>query len=200
MHWIVTGISGCGKSRALREHIIPAHRRAGRWVGVLDPLAGTWPANWTTTDPLAFVAAAKSSRDCVWVVDEYGQFTADYATMRALEWLFTVARNFGHLSYALAQRVKQIPPNVRNQCSHALVFAQQGADLADLATMMNQPGILEAANFPPGRALLVEPFKTPQPVETFKVKGKHDHGPRVRPRPGLHGALPATPSIPTRNS
>lgn len=172
MHWIVTGISGCGKSRAMREIIIPAHRRAGRWVGVLDPLGGTWPANWTTTDPHAFVEAAKKSRNCVWVVDEYGQFTSDYATMRELEWLFTVARNYGHLSYALAQRVKQIPPNVRNQCSHGLIFNQQGADLADLAAMMNQPDIMQAAAFPPGVAIVVEPFQTPRPVKTFDCQVK----------------------------
>lgn len=172
MHWIITGISGCGKSRAMREIIIPAHRRAGRWVGVLDPLGGTWPSNWTTTDPMAFVAAAKASRNCVWVVDEYGQFTADYAVMRALEWLFTVARNYGHLSYALAQRVKQIPPNVRNQCSHGLIFNQQGADLADLAAMMNQPDIMQAAAFPPGVAIVVEPFEKPRPVKTFDCQAK----------------------------
>ena len=167
MHWLVTGISGCGKSRVMREFVIPAHRRAGRWVGVLDPLGSTWPSNWTTSDPQAFVAAAKASRNCVWVVDEYGQFTSDYDTMRSLEWLFTVARNYGHLSYALAQRVKQIPPNVRNQCSHALVFNQQGADLADLAAMMNQPGVMDAVNFPAGVALVVEPFKPPKPIKTF---------------------------------
>lgn len=167
MHWTVTGISGCGKSRVMKEFIIPAHRRAGRWVGVLDPLESRWPADWSTSDPAAFVAAAKASRGCVWVVDEYAQFTQDYAIMRQLEWLFTVARNRGHLSYALAQRVKQIPPNVRNQCSNAIVFNQQGADLADLAAMMNQPAILDASAFPPGRCLVVKPFENPVPVTVF---------------------------------
>lgn len=190
MHWLVTGITGCGKSRIMREVIIPAHRRAGRWVGVLDPLGGIWPANWTTTDPLAFVAAAKNSSRCVWVVDEYAQFTADYKTMKALEWIFTVGRNRGHLAYALAQRLMMIPPNVRNQCSHAVVFNQQSTDLEDLAGLMNQPGIRAAATFPAGKALLVEPFTEPRPVVLFaNVKRNHAH---ARPQPTRRPAMPAT--------
>lgn len=167
MHWMITGISGCGKSRIMREIIIPSHRRLDRFVGVLDPLEGAWPASWSTADAARFVAAAKASRRCVWVVDEYAQFTADWETGKTLEWLFTVARNFGHLSYALAQRVKMIPPNVRNQCSHAIVFNQQAADLADLAAMMNQPRIMEAANFPKGVCMVVEPFTEPRVLRVF---------------------------------
>lgn len=167
MHWLVTGISGCGKSRIMRTLIINAHRRSGRWVGVLDPLEGTWPSNWSTSDPLAFTAAAKASRHCVWVVDEYAQFTADYEAMKTLEWCFTVGRNRGHLCYALAQRVMMVPPNVRNQCSHAIVFNQKPADLAELAGMMNQPRILEAASYPAGTCMLVEPFKEPRVLKLF---------------------------------
>lgn len=194
MHWLVTGITGCGKSRIMREVIIPAHRHAGRWVGVLDPLGGIWPANWTTTDPAAFVAAAKASSRCVWVVDEYAQFTADYKTMKALEWIFTVGRNRGHLAYALAQRLMMIPPNVRNQCSHAIVFNQQSSDLEDLAGLMNQPGVREATRFPAGKALLVEPFTDPRHIVLFtNVKRNHAQGRQHQNRRvGMPPAQPPT--------
>lgn len=167
MHWTVTGMSGAGKSRVMRDYIIPAHRRLGRKVLVLDPLAQPWPADHATADPDEFVRIARASRSLVLVVDEYAQFTGDYQTARALEWCFTVARNSGHLSYALAQRLLMIPPNVRNQCSRALVFRQAAADLADLARLLDDPRIMRAAQFPAGRCLKVEPFADPVEVRTF---------------------------------
>lgn len=167
MHWLITGMSGCGKSRLLKEHIIPAHRSAGRWVGVLDPVGAPWPANWTTSDPLAFVAAAKASRSCVWIVDEFRTFMDDYKARSALEWLFYAGRNFGHLAYACAQRMKMIPPNVRDQCSHAVVFQQPAESLAQLVEQYNQPAIMQAATFPPGVAMIAEPFKPPRIIRTF---------------------------------
>ena len=86
MHWSLTGITGCGKSRLLKEVIIPTHRRAGRWVGVLDPLGATWPADWSTNDPMRFVAAARASRSCVWVVDEFRHFAKNWDALMELEY------------------------------------------------------------------------------------------------------------------
>jgi hypothetical protein len=167
MHWSVTGMSGAGKSRFMREYRIPAHRRAGTRVAVLDPLGQSWPADYVTTDPDQFLSVARASRSIVLVIDEYAHFTTDYRTMRALEWCFTMARNHGHLSYALAQRLMMIPPNVRNQCANAVVFRQASRDLDDLAALLDQPAIIRASTFPPGHALIVKPFAEPVEVRTF---------------------------------
>lgn len=167
MHWSLTGITGCGKSRLLKETIIPAHRRAGRWVGVLDPLGAQWPADWCTDDPMRFVAAARASRSCVWVVDEFRHFAKNWDALMELEWLFTIGRNHGHLCYAVAQRMMMVPPNVRDQCSHAVVFQQPRASLQHLVDQMNCPGILEAESLPKGTAIVVEPFENPRKIKLF---------------------------------
>lgn len=167
MHWTNTGMSGAGKSRVMRDFIIPSHRRLGRKVAVLDPIGQAWPADFVTADPEHFLAVARASRSLVLVVDEYAQFTADYRIMRGLEWCFTVARNSGHLSYALAQRLNMIPPNVRNQCANAIIFRQARADLMDLAALIDQPEIMRAATFPPGRCLIAKPFAPLAEIKTF---------------------------------
>ncbi len=165
---IVTGITRCGKSRLMKQVIIPGHRRKGRWVGVLDPVgARDWPANWVTQDPLQFVEASRKSRDCVWVVDEIAKYRQDYKAISAIEELFFMGGNNGHLSYAIAQRLMMVPPNIREQCDVAIVFQQAPASLQLLADQFNQPRILDAFNFPKGTGMVVEPGEQPRLFKLF---------------------------------
>lgn len=166
-HWLISGMSRCGKSTVLKELIIPQHRRAGRWVGVLDPLnAPGWGADWVTDDPFRFVAAARKSTRCVWIVDEFRVFATDYKALKELEWLFFAAGNYGHLCYASAQRLMMIPPNVRDQCSHSITFQQTRRGLETLAEQFNQPAILQAESLPRFHAIVAEPFKEPRLIVT----------------------------------
>lgn len=175
-HWLVTGMSGSGKSTLAKRSIIPTHRAAGRWVGVLDPVlvnvvgasqaAVLWGCNWCTADPFAFVAAAKKSMRCVWIVDEFRVFSRDWNAMNELEWMFFAARNWGHLCYAMAQRLKMIPPNVREQCSHAIIFQQTRDGLEELARQYNQPEILRCETLPRFQAMVVEPYEKPRIIRS----------------------------------
>lgn len=168
MHWLVTGISGAGKGLIMKRIMIPDLRRRGVRVAVLDPLqAPDWGDVFQTSDPERFLRVVRHYPSTAMVVDEYGQWTSDYQVMRSLEWCATVARNHGNLGFFMAQRVKQIPPNVRNQCTNALVFRQQAADLDDLATMLDQPGVMAAQQLPAGTCLLVKPFQTPVKIKVF---------------------------------
>lgn len=151
----------------MREIIIPALRRRGVPVCVLDPLQQRWGADWQTDDPMLFVRRARVSRGCVWVIDEFPHFAKNHDYLMELEWLFTIARNYGHLSYAMAQRLMQIPPNVRNQCSNAIVFRQAKRDLWDLAEIMDNPSIVGARDLPQGTGLMCQPFKNPVTIRVF---------------------------------
>lgn len=174
-HWLVTGMSRCGKSTLMKKTIIPAHRRAGRWVAVLDPvLPGVvgpakarelWGCDWITADPFAFVAAAKRSMRCVWIVDEFRLFATNYPALKELEWLYFAAGNWGHLCYAMAQRLMMIPPNVREQCDNAAIFTQPIQGLEPLAMQFNQPAILQCVNLPKYHAMIVAPFETPRIIK-----------------------------------
>lgn len=168
MHWLVTGNTGSGKGVVMKRFIIPDHRRRGRKVAVLDPLeAPDWHADFQTADPFHFMRVVKASSNIVAVIDETAEVTSDWKAYQEVKWAATVARNRGILSYFLAQRTLQVHPNIRNQCSNAIVFNQTIADLQTVADLLNQPRCLEAAGFQSGLCLLVRPFKDPVKIRVF---------------------------------
>ena len=160
----------------MKELTIPTQRRAGRWVGVLDPIltdavgvpmaTKLWGADWVTASPEAFVHAARHSEECVWIVDEYRVFSKDYDATTCLEWMAFAAGNFGHLCYFMAQRLMMIPPNVRGQCSNAIVFEQAPEELKDLSRQFNCPEILNASQLPRFQAILKEEYQPPVVIVT----------------------------------
>jgi len=171
MHWLVTGISGSGKSRVMKQVVIPGWRANGVRVAVLDPLeAPGWGADFQTSDPFRFMDVVQRSSGIVAVIDEYAQVASDYKAAKRVEWCATVARNRSILSYFLAQRSMMIPPNVRNQCTNALLFQQTAADLAAVAELLNQPQCQEVVGYEKGLALMVRPFEKPQKIRVFHPK------------------------------
>jgi hypothetical protein len=168
MHWLVTGISGCGKSRIMKQVIIPNWRRQGVKVAVLDPLqAPDWNADFQEHDPDRFMDRVEQSRRIVVVIDEFGRFTRDYKAFARLEWCATIARNRSILSYFLAQRVMQVHPNVRDQCSNALLFRQTARDLEEIGMLLNEPRCSEAAGFEKGLCLTVKANENPVKIRVF---------------------------------
>lgn len=168
MHWLVTGISGSGKSRVMKQVIIPDWKARGVKVAVLDPLqAPGWHADYQTADPFAFARVVKGSRRIVAVIDETAEVCSDWKAYQEIKWCATVARNFEILSYFLAQRTTQVPPNIRNQCTNALVFNQKLSDLQEVADLVNQPACLAVAQYPKGVCMLVRPFENPVKIRVF---------------------------------
>lgn len=168
MHWAVLGVSGCGKSRLLKQVIIPTWRRAGVPVAVLDPLeAPDWHADMQDSDPARFMNRVKKSSRIVVVIDEVAQVCAEHRHRIMVEWAATVARNRGILSYFLAQRAMQVHPNIRNQCTNGIIFNQPMADLEEVSKLLNQPDVMQAANFPKGIAALVRPFEKMTKIKVF---------------------------------
>lgn len=171
VHYSLTGVSTCGKSVALKEIIIPAHRAKGRAVVVLDPLNARWQhASIVTSDPERFIDCMKKSRDCVGIVDEIRVFKDDYKVLIGIEWCFFAGRNRGHLMYAAAQRMMMIPPNIREQCGHAILFQQNRRGLEQIAEDINQPDAVLAADLPRGQCLICAPFEEPVWYEVFDVR------------------------------
>ena len=176
IHYSLTGVCTCGKSIALKEIIIPGHRAAGRDVLVLDPLNAEWRhATRVTTDPMAFVAALKKSWNCIGIVDEIRVFYDDYEARAGIEWCFFAGRNRGHLMYCAAQRMKMIPPNIREQCGNLLLFNQNARGLADIAEDHNQPDAVLAATLPRGQCLICKPMQVPIWYEVFDVNAPAFH-------------------------
>lgn len=172
MRNLVLGESGCGKSRLMREVIVPYWARRGFAVLVLDPVGQDWRsvgAAWQTKDHERFLATARKSQKCVLVVDEAEETLRGSAEQeRQMNWLGLQSRNFGHESYFLGQRALQVPPNVRNQCGRVYAFTQDLDDSLWIAKKMLQRDIAEAiTRLPEGICLRVQRHKTPVKMRVF---------------------------------
>lgn len=167
---LVTGKPRCGKSRWLKQVGIPDLRRRGVLVSVLDPIMGplppnvskaNWGADWVTDNVEHFMGAFDRSSHCAWVVDECGVWSKNYKDINAISRIAVAGGNFGHLGIFVAQRTMMIPPNIRNMCDTAVLFKQSPDDLYDLATLMDEPEILKAAELEQGCYMMVQSFKKP---------------------------------------
>jgi energy-coupling factor transporter ATP-binding protein EcfA2 len=110
MHVGFFGPTGCGKT-TLAQHLSGAYLRAGRANLVCDPLGTRWPAAaWQTTDPVAFLAKAQASRNCIlWIEESSITIQRD----RDFSWLFTTARHVGHLTHVIGQDGSSLTPGMR---------------------------------------------------------------------------------------
>ncbi len=172
VHHAILGASGTGKSRVMKQFSIPAHRRAGQKVAVLDPLQMPgWNADFQTDDPERFLHVAMHSRSCVLVIDEWPHLMEffPWKVWRQLIWCYTIGRNFGHLAYALGQTPKWIPRPVMRQCGNGLIFRLEPADAADVAYTMGEPRLAECATFEDGTAWMLRNGIL-QKIEVFKPK------------------------------
>ena len=178
MHRLVAGRTGMGKSTLMREHLLPAWRRQGYSVAILDPLAQQWgPAKlkdshlWMTTDPYEFLAALKAARRMVFVVDEPDlSIKTDAKTERAMQWAGTVSRNYGHLGYFLCQSAYQLPPRFRACCTWGYIFNQVEPDARCLSQLFGED-LMAATTLPDGTFLHVKPLQ--KPVRTTIFKPRH---------------------------
>lgn len=174
MHALIIGSTGSGKSRLVRESILPAYRRKGVAALVLDPVCQSWgaapPWIWQTDDPVAYLERAKRARRCVGIVDECSaHIGCDQRLARQCMWLATVSRNRGHMFYFLGQRLHHVPPSYRGQCSHGYLFnlTPDDAEAAVSHFNLSTSYALALTRLRPGLAYHVRPFTEPALVRVF---------------------------------
>ncbi len=169
MHNLVAGETGSGKSRMMRERIVPHWVRAGRPVVVLDILRQPWGATVQTDDPAEFLATMKRSKGCIGVWDECGtMLDSDPALRRSMQYLATVSRNDGHLLYFLTQRLFIVPPTFRYQCSRAYLFRLRGRDATEAAQLYPEPGLeTTLPNLLTGECIVIKPMGAPVKTRVF---------------------------------
>jgi hypothetical protein len=143
-HIVISGPTMCGKT-TLAAQLARGYLARKIHVLVCDPFMGQWPATWQTTDRAAFLTAAKESRRCALFIDEAGQTISRDPDA---EWLFTVARHWGHLTHVMAQGATQLLPLMRAQCAHLFLFGCAPRDAELWASEFNDPELLQAVNLP----------------------------------------------------
>lgn len=144
MHSLIVGPTMCGKT-TLAEQIAAAWMKRGVNVLVCDPFLGDWPCTWQTRDRTEFIEVAKKSRRCVLIMDETGQYDKHEANA---QWPFTVARHWGHKTYALCQHGPQVTPLMRGQCGTVYLFGGSASAAEMFAAEFSEPGLLTANTLP----------------------------------------------------
>lgn len=157
-HNALIGKTRCGKT-SLALVLAADLKSRGIGVAVLDPFHNKWPAQFQTSDPEKFLAAlpriADTRRRWALFVDE-SSHALDRHDKR-FSFLGTGAAQAGLVSYFLAQRDKQLNPEVRNSVETWWIF--NNADAQRLALDLDEPRIAAVRGFPKGRFYLYRPFQ-----------------------------------------
>ncbi len=152
MHEFIAGPTLSGKS-FLGQVKAREYLRAGFKVLVCDPLGYDWPCTWHTRDRRKFLEVAKRSFRCVLVVEEAGDRSQGIPRLRddpEAEWLFTMARHWGHKTIVIGQGGVQLTPLMRDQCATLHLFGSSPKAVEGWIESFNEPGLAQAAdlNFP----------------------------------------------------
>lgn len=152
MHEVIAGPTGSGKSTLAHAHAA-AYLAQGYKVLVCDPLGYSWPCTWQTANRADFLDVAKRSRRCLLAVEEAGDRSRGIPRLRddpAAEWLFTMARHWGHKTLVVGQGGTQLMPLMREQCSTLYLFGSSPDAVKLWVNEFNDSDLEPAAdkNFP----------------------------------------------------
>ena len=171
----IIGYTGTGKSRMIREVILPMWWKKRVSALILDPVGQSWgrgmPWVWQTRDPVAWLQAAKRSRNCVLIMDEcLLHIGSGTAIAKELYWAPCTSRNNGDFLYMLGQRTKHMPPSARSQCSEFFLFWQPDIEEAkEAAVSAGMPSSFgkDIFNLPLGQCYHCRPKMPPRLNKVF---------------------------------
>ena len=143
MHTLISGQSFSGKS-FLAKNLCKTIRKSGRRTIVLDPFFDDWDCDFKTVSSDEFISVAKANTSCALFVDESGSTIGRGADARRLHWLATQARHWGHRTYFIMQRITQVEPLIRSQCSEFYVFRSSMSDAKILSDETGDDFFLKA--------------------------------------------------------
>jgi len=141
-------------------------KKRGMDVLVLDPLKDpSWEADFITDNAGLFMQKVFTTTNCLLIVDESGDAIGKYDTVTHK--LATRSRHLGHIAVFCAQRLTQLNPTIRGQCSRLFLFNSSHSDCVILANEFNEPGLLAATELPPGTCLYKNRFAPLSKIKYF---------------------------------
>lgn len=160
MHNLIVGQTGSGKS-LLSKSIAHRYLASKQKILVYNPTRSEgWPPKVWTSDADLFLEIAQKEKDLGLFIDDAGNmFGQQYS--RRFEWLATIARNSGHVSHFICQRPKQVPPNVRDQCTICYAFRLSWDDAKELAVEFSSPLLLSCHRLPHLQLYRADRFRRP---------------------------------------
>lgn len=142
-HSMIIGMTESGKT-TLAVNLCAKYKELGIKTIVLDPLKDDrWRADFITNDYKNFmkIISHPDTRSCAIFIDESGQSIDKYNRDNSYQ-LATRGRHAGHNVHFIAQKLTQIAPTVRDQCSFLFMFAISIDARKELANDWNKPEIL----------------------------------------------------------
>lgn len=138
---LIVGTSESGKTTLANRLIEKAHVP----IFIHDPVGAEWSkcdARFYTSDELRALIVPLKNSPCIVVVDEAAEFFR--VGQPENHWIFTRGRHHAILPIAIAQRLKMMAPNVREQASDLYVFNSGIEASKILAEEYNCPDLLAA--------------------------------------------------------
>lgn len=166
MHTLISGQSFSGKSYLAKS--LCSKLRKTRNCIVLDPFLDNWDADYLTQDADDFLRVAKRNRNCCLFVDESGSSIGRGADAARMHWIATQARHWGHRSFFILQRLTQIEPLIRSQCSEFYAFRGSANDAKILAYETGDDAFLRLPELPRYCFVHKKPF---EPSKVQKLIG-----------------------------
>lgn len=143
-----------GKTTLARD-MAAIYARHGVNVLVLDPIADPrWPTEHRTSNQEDFLDWYWHSERCAAFMDEGGESVGRYND--AMARTATRGRHMGHVNHYIVQRVTQIAPLVRGQCTRIYLFCSSRKDGEILAEEWNRPELAECGKLARGEYIYAE--------------------------------------------
>lgn len=172
MHSLINGITSSGKTY-LAKQLCAGFKRKGRKTIVYDIFLDDWQCDFVTNDADKFLWTAKHNYNAALFIDESGASIGRGVDARPFHWCATMSRHWGHKSFFLMQRITQIEPIIRSQCSEFYCFrgSQNDADLLiketgsqafEVLPRLPQYSFLHYAPFQPPKIQRINAMKTPR--------------------------------------
>ena len=150
----------------LAKRLINQYKNDGTLSIVLDPLSDPeWGASFVTANNDEFLKAMITSRSCALFVDESGAAIGRYAG--AMQKVATQSRHWGHKAHFITQRVTQLDPLIRGQCSTLFLFRVTKRDALAMADEFGQDILKEAHTLAQGECFKVGHYSDPVRFKIF---------------------------------
>ena len=146
MHTLISGQSFSGKS-FLAKYLCSRFRKNRNCI-VLDPFLDDWDCDFKTNNSEEFLSIAKRNRNCCLFIDESGSTIGRGSDAVRLHWLATQSRHWGHRSFFILQRITQIEPLIRSQCSEFYAFRGSANDAKILIAETGDNSFEKIPNLP----------------------------------------------------
>lgn len=144
---LIVGVGESGKTtlanRLIKDSPIP--------VFIRDPVGANWEkcnARFDSSNELRLLLDKQNKQPCIVVVDEAAEFFR--VGQADNHWIFTRGRHDAMLPIAIAQRIKMMAPNIRDQATDLYVFESSIEASEIMAEDYNCPELSNACELSQG--------------------------------------------------